>query len=153
MLGVAFKLAMKSIVMPLLGADPLNQAYQHLVGNSAALPGIIFTVIVGAGFGEETVYRGFLFERLGKLFGTGVGAKILIVVITSALFGIVHYPEQGLPGVQQATVVGLVFGSIYASAGQLLLLMIAHVAFDLAAVAIIYWELERAVAGVFFGVP
>ena len=28
-------------------------------------------MIVGAGFGEETIFRGYLFERLGKLFGTG----------------------------------------------------------------------------------
>jgi membrane protease YdiL (CAAX protease family) len=26
-------------------------------------------MIVGAGLGEETVFRGYLFERFGKLFG------------------------------------------------------------------------------------
>ena len=28
--GIAFKFLMKSIVMPLLGADPINQAYHYL---------------------------------------------------------------------------------------------------------------------------
>ena len=37
--GCAFKLLMKAIVMPLLGADPINQPYHYLVGNTAALPG------------------------------------------------------------------------------------------------------------------
>src|SRR6266849_2284160 len=66
--GIAFKFLMKSIVMPLLGADPINQAYHYLAGNRSALPGAIYTMIVIAGFGEETVFRGYFFERLGKLF-------------------------------------------------------------------------------------
>jgi membrane protease YdiL (CAAX protease family) len=73
--GVAFKLLMKSIVMPALGADPINQAYHYLVGNRAALPGMLFAIIAGAGFGEETVFRGFLFERLGKLLGPALGPR------------------------------------------------------------------------------
>ena len=38
----------------------------------AALPAAVYAMIVGAGFGEETVFRGYLFERFGKLFGSGV---------------------------------------------------------------------------------
>jgi membrane protease YdiL (CAAX protease family) len=144
--GITFKLAMKSLVMPLLGAEPINQAYHYLAGNTAALPGMVFWLIFAAGFGEETVFRGFLFERLGRLFGHGPRAKIGIVLLTSALFGVIHYPEQGLAGVQQATIVGLVFGTIFAVRGRLWLLMIAHAAFDLTALAIIYWDLEASVA-------
>src|SRR5688572_11673800 len=112
--GIAFKLLMKAFVMPLLGADPINQAYHYLVGNRAALPGMFYAMTVGAGFGEETVFRGFMFERLGKLFGSNTGAKTLIVVISAAWFGVVHYPVQGLAGLQQATIVGLVYGTIFA---------------------------------------
>lgn len=151
--GVVLKLVLKAIVMPLLGADPLNQAYQHLVANPAALPGMILIILIGAGFGEETVFRGYLFERLGKLLGPAPAARTLIVLLTSAFFGLVHYPEQGIAGVQQATIVGLTFGTVYALAGRLFMLMIAHAAFDLTALAIIFWDLERSVAGVFFGAP
>ena len=73
--GCAFKILMKAIVMPLLGADPINHAYHYLVGNAAALPGMLFAVIVGAGFGEETLFRGYMFERLGKVFGTHGGRE------------------------------------------------------------------------------
>jgi membrane protease YdiL (CAAX protease family) len=144
--GGALKLLMKAIVMPLLGADPINPAYHHLVGNAAALPGMLYLVTVGAGFGEETVFRGYLFERLGRLLGASVWAKVSIVLLTSALFGLAHYPEQGLAGVQQATVVGLVFGTMFAITGRIWKLVFAHAAFDLVAVAIIYWDLEAAVA-------
>jgi membrane protease YdiL (CAAX protease family) len=54
--GCAFKFLLKAIVMPLLGAPAINAAYHYLAGNTAALPGMIFTLIVVAGFGEETVY-------------------------------------------------------------------------------------------------
>ena len=148
--GAAFKLFMKAIVMPLLGADAINQPYHYLAGNTAALPYAIWMMIVTAGFGEEAVFRGFLFERLGKLLGSSKWSKAFIVVLTSALFGIAHYASQGLAGVQQAAVVGLVFGTIFAISRQIWLLMIAHAAFDLTALALIYWHLEERVAFFFF---
>ena len=148
--GVSFKFLMKAIVMPLLGAPPTNAAYHHLVGNTAALPLMLYLVIAGAGFGEETLFRGYLFERLGKLFRPGVWPKAMIVFLTAAFFGVVHYPVQGAAGVAQATIVGLVFGTIFAITGRIWMLMVAHAAFDLTAVAIIYWDLERAVAQLFF---
>ena len=148
--GCAFKLLMKVIVMPLLGAPDINTAYHYLVGNPAAVPGVVFTMTISAGFGEETVFRGFLFERLGKLFGTGAGAKVSIVLLTSTLFALGHYANLGLPGVEQAMITGLVFGTIFAITGRIWFVMCAHAAFDLAAVAIIYWNLETAVAHLIF---
>ncbi|HJR67704.1 MAG TPA: type II CAAX endopeptidase family protein [Gemmatimonadaceae bacterium] len=148
--GSVLKLLMKAVVMPLLGADPINQTYHYLVGNTAALPGMIFAVTVGAGWGEETVFRGYLFERLGRVLGHGRGPKAAIVLLTAAFFGLAHYLEQGIPGVQQGMIVGLVFGAIYASTGHLWMLMWAHAAFDLTALAIIYWDLETDVARLIF---
>lgn len=149
-LGVAFKFAMKVIVMPLLGADPINHVYHYVVGNPAALAGMVLVAIVSGGFGEETVYRGFLFERLGKLFGSGVIAKTVIVVLTATWFGLMHYADQGVPGVEQAVITGLVFGTIFAITGRIWMLMIAHAAFDITALAIIYWNLESKVAHLIF---
>jgi len=63
--GVALKVLMKAVVLPLFGAPPQNAAYQYLNGNTAALPGMLLTVISRAGVGEEIIWRGFLFERLG----------------------------------------------------------------------------------------
>jgi CAAX protease family protein len=148
--GSAFKFLMKMIVMPLLGADPINQAYHYLVGNQAALPGMLFAATVGAGFGEETVFRGYLFERLSKLFGRGVPATTAIVLLTSAWFGLIHYPIQGLAGAEQAAIVGLVFGTIFGITGRIWMLIFAHAAFDVTAVLMIYWNLESEVAHLIF---
>jgi hypothetical protein len=44
--GSAFKILMKMIVMPLLGAPPTNQAYAFLIGNDALLPIAIWAMFV-----------------------------------------------------------------------------------------------------------
>jgi membrane protease YdiL (CAAX protease family) len=148
--GIAFKLAMKAVVMPLFGAPALNPHYHYLAGNAAALPWMLYAVVVGAGFGEETVFRGFFFERLGKLLGTGRAALVATVLLTSGLFAVAHYWDQGVPGVEQAAVAGLVFGTVFAVTGQLWLPMVVHAAFDVTAVALIYWNWESAVAHFWF---
>ena len=145
-LGVALKLALKILVMPLLGADPVNHAYHYLARNPAAIPATLYLLVVGAGFGEETVYRGYLFERFGRLLGEGAIAKAATVILTTLLFGAAHYREQGLAGAQQAVITGLVFGSIFASTGRIAFVMIAHAAFDLTAYWIIYHDLEAHLA-------
>lgn len=148
--GVALKFTMKAIVMPLLGAPPINEAFRFVTGNPDVIPIMIYTMIVVAGFGEETFFRGWMFERLGKLLGKNAAAKIVIVLITSVLFGALHFPDQRWHGVEHAFIVGLVFGSIFAVTGQIFLLMIAHAAFDLTALWMIYYGLETRIAHLIF---
>lgn len=148
-LGVLLKLFMKAILMPLLGANPVNPAYHFLAGNRALLPRAVWTMLI-AGFAEETIFRGYLFERFGKLLGSSPLAKAWIVLITSTWFGLAHFADQGIPGVEQAFATGLVFGTIFACTGSLFELMLAHAAFDLTAVTLIYRNLEAEVAHWFF---
>ena len=148
--GIALKFLMKAIVMPLLGAEPVNQTYHYLAGNRAALPFAVYAMIVRAGFGEETVFRGFLFERLGSLLGHAAWAKAATVMITAGVFGVAHYADQGLAGMEQATFTGIAFGSVFAITGRIWTLIVAHAAFDLTAVAIIYWDVESAMAHLVF---
>ena len=149
-IGVVFKLAMKSLVMPLLGAPAMNQRYHYLEGNLGAIPGMVLAVLIGAGFGEELLMRGYLFERLGRLLGRSAVATAAIVLVTSALFAAAHYPEQGVPGVQQAAVTGLVIATLFARTRSLPFVMIVHAAFDLTALYLIYRGLETGVAHWFF---
>lgn len=148
--GAAFKLLMKAVVMPLLGADPVNHAFHYLAGNRAAIPAALLSFVFGAGFAEEIVFRGYFFERLYKRFGTGLASKVATVLVTSALFAAAHYKGQGLAGTEQAAVVGTAFGVIFGGTRRLWLLMFAHAAFDLTAYALIYWDLETRVAHFFF---
>ncbi len=144
--GVAFKVLLKTVVMPLLGAPPVNAAYHWLAGNTSALPAILAAVVLGAGFGEEAFFRSFLFDRLRRLRVP----EAAIVIGTSALFAAAHYQGQGFPGVEQAAITGLAFGTAYSLTGRIVPVMVAHAFFDVAAVAIIYFDAEQAFAHVFF---
>jgi membrane protease YdiL (CAAX protease family) len=148
--GIAFKLSMKALVMPLLGAPPMNPRYHDLAGNPAALAATLAAVLVSAALGEEVLFRGYFFERLGKLLGRGKGALTATILLSATLFALAHYQDQRLPGVEQAAVTGLVFGGIYAWRKQLWVVIIAHAAFDLTAVALIYWGWEGPVAHLLF---
>jgi uncharacterized protein len=145
LLGCVLKLLLKALVMPLFGADPINRTYHFLAANRALLPAAVWAMLV-AGFAEETVFRGYLFERSARWFGSGAPAKVLTVLVTAALFGMAHYADQGLTGAEQAAITGLVFGTIFAMTGNIFPVMFAHAAFDLTALAIIYWDLEFKVA-------
>jgi membrane protease YdiL (CAAX protease family) len=144
-LGALLKLVMKAIVMPLLGADPVNRDYRFLAGNPAALPGMIATIVLVAGFGEEVVFRGFVFERLGRWRVPTVAT----VLLSAALFALAHVVGLSRDAVVQAGIVGLVYGAIYARTRSLWMLMVAHAVFDLVAVALIYEGLEERVAHLF----
>jgi membrane protease YdiL (CAAX protease family) len=147
--GVALKFLMKAVVMPLLGADPVNHAYHYMAGNPAAVAEFAAYAIVGAGWGEETVFRGYLFERLGKLLGSSVIARATIVTLTSVLFGSLHY-AQGWPGIAQATIVGFIVAAAFATTGRLFALMVMHAAFDLTAAAMIYFDAETRISHLVF---
>jgi uncharacterized protein len=150
LLGVALKFAMKAVVMPLLGADPVNHAFAYLAGNLHAT--LIFAVyaVISAGFAEETVFRGYLFERFGTLFGRSPTANVATLLLVTAIFASLHY-QQGLAGVVNAGITGLVIGAIYLVNGRRLwTLMVAHASFDLTAAAMIYLNLETKVAHLVF---
>jgi len=144
--GAVLKLLLKSVLLPLVGAPATNATYHGLVGNTAALPMIAFTMIVIAGVGEELVMRGWLFDRLGHWWGRGALATVATVGLSTLLFAALHLQDQGVPGAEQALVTGLAFGALYAATRQIAPVMIAHAAYDLLAVAIIYagWETRLA---------
>jgi membrane protease YdiL (CAAX protease family) len=144
--GIALKLVMKAVVMPLFGVPAVNQHYHYLAGNGPATLGMLATVVVSAGVGEEILFRGFLFERLRKLLGASGVATVATVLLTSGLFAVAHFHDQRVPGVEQAAVAGLVYGTMYAVEGRLWLPMVVHAVFDITAVALIYWQWESAVA-------
>jgi membrane protease YdiL (CAAX protease family) len=58
--------------------------------------------------------------------------------------------HQGLTGVEQATITGLVFGTFFAITKKIWFVMFAHAAFDLTALAMIYWNIETDIAHLIF---
>ncbi len=145
-LGLAFKFAMKAVVLPLLGAPAVGSALGDLAANPRRALFLIGYMIVGAGFCEELVFRGYLFERLGKLWGDGAGARLMILLATTLFFAGLHYP-QGVPGIVNAALGGLLSGTVYLLARKrLFTVIVLHASFDLSALALNYFHLEEALS-------
>jgi len=144
--GILFKLLMKALVMPLLGGPAVNAHFHFIAGDTGQLISMIGASIIVAGFGEEIVYRGFLFNRLWRAFGEGRAATTAIIVLTTALFASIHIPEQGIYGAVQAAFTGLTVAVIYARTRNLWLPIILHAAFDITAVFLIYLQVEATIA-------
>ncbi len=145
-LGVLLKVGLEVVVMPLLGAPAENAAYSYLTGNARALPPILLRVLLQAAVAEEILYRGYLFERLGTALGRGWKAVAVTILASTSLFALAHAADQGGLGVMQAAVTGTVFGGVYAWRREIASVMICHAAFDLTAVALIYFGWEASLA-------
>ena len=91
---------------------------------------------------EEIVYRGFLQQRLERMFGGSVIGNAAAVVLTSAVFAANH-AVQGTSGIIQTFIVSVVFGAIFIrSRHNLLLLILMHGAWDTFSVTIMYFGLK-----------
>lgn len=99
-----------------------NNIYQNLpaaITLSLLLP---FT----ASIPEEIVYRGFLMDRLTKIFGAGAIGSFISVMLQGLVFGAVHF-QWGLGGIAMTTIMGIVWGAAYVLCGRNLWIMItAH---------------------------
>jgi membrane protease YdiL (CAAX protease family) len=85
----------------------------------------------------EELTRTFVLSRLWKVW-TSAQARILCVLIWSALFGLAHI-YQGATGVIGTALIGLVLGLAYLRHGRVLPLILAHGLYDtLATLALLY---------------
>ncbi|HEY4943793.1 MAG TPA: type II CAAX endopeptidase family protein [Rhizomicrobium sp.] len=150
-IGVALKFLLKAVILPYIGAQAVNHSVLHDMGlQPATAINLALYSIYGGGFAEELVFRGYLFERLGKLIGSSTIATLFILVFTTALFASAHW-QLGPFGMAQAVVTGLTLGSIYLATGRKLWVpMFVHAAFDVTSVWMIYYGYENQIAHLVF---
>lgn len=86
--------------------------YNDLSGNLPLLLLSLVGVWIVSSLGEEILYRGFLVTRLADLGGKGTTAWRLAVVLSSILFGLIHY-EWGPMGMVQTGFMGLALGTAF----------------------------------------
>jgi membrane protease YdiL (CAAX protease family) len=145
-LGIAAKFLMKALLLPLLGAPAINPIFGDLAANPGRAIFLVFYILIGAAFSEELVFRGYMFERLGGLVGTSLLAQIVVVILSTAFFGALHY-QQGISGIENASIGGLIAAVVYLiNRRRLWTVIVMHAAFDLSSLALIYFHLETLVA-------
>lgn len=127
------------VLGPLLrwfGAPPvqLQPLIDLIEGDLATYLVFLFPIVWGsAAFGEELLVRGFVFDRLEALCGT-----VWAVPLQAGLFALGH-AYQGITGVVNVFVVGLVLGVVYLRAGRNLWPVIAaHGFIDTFSITLVY---------------
>jgi len=110
----------------------------RLVGNWKLLVLAVVLSWALAAFGEETVYRGYLTNRVAGIFGGSNNAWIVAAVLVTLLFGLAHFP-QGPTGVTENIIDGGILAAIYFATGRNLWApIIAHGITDTVDVLLIY---------------
>ena len=90
---------------------------------------IVLVAWLGAGFGEEVLWRGFLMDRLSRLPALA-RSPMAVLVVQAAVFGLAH-AYQGVAGVLITGLIGLWFGLIRRMAGGAIWAgVIGHAAVD-----------------------
>ena len=94
---------------------------------SGFLLDILFGVWIGAAFGEEIFFRGFLLKKFATLFGSSRLGLASAVLAQAVWFGAGH-PSQGIAGMIMAGTIGAALGLflLTRAKGALLPLILGH---------------------------
>jgi uncharacterized protein len=134
-LGIAAGIAMEAlelfvtqpILVRLLGKYPDLSVLHDVVGSVPLVLVMIALAWTLAAVGEELVWRGYIFNRLGdSLGGSHSGPTAIALVTVSAAFGLAHL-DQGATGIIENTIDGILLGLLYLKSGRNLLApIVAH---------------------------
>ena len=130
--------ATQPLLTKLLNKGPDLHELQPLIGNTQLLIlGIVLAWVLAA-FGEETVWRGYLLNRVAEVFGRSTSAWVAAAILATLLFGLAHFP-QGPTGIIENVIDGAILAAVYfATNRNLLAPIIAHGVQDTVDVVLIY---------------
>jgi hypothetical protein len=95
---------------------------------------------IAAGFGEELLFRGLIQQGLAERIG-GVPGTVIAVTVATVLFGLAHYVTHTYALL--AGLVGLFFSGLILYFENLLVPIVAHAAYDFAALVFLLWRDRR----------
>jgi uncharacterized protein len=114
--------------------------FKEVQGNLKLAVFGVFYALIGAGFYEEFMFRGFLMQGLAMLFGASRGAWIVACVIQGALFGAAHAYQNPL-GVAITGTLGVLMGLLVLALGRNLWpVIIGHGLYDASRFVLFYFQ-------------
>ena len=140
--GIGLEAAV-SLMLPFKADDSAANFIMSISDNVYALTILLMVVIFGAGFFEELVFRGFVFNSLRERFR---GEKAMLffknrhladyaaVSLSALIFAVVHMTPTAIPGI---FVLGFVLGELYRRTGSLIPSMLMHAGNNFIAVLIL----------------
>jgi len=100
----------------------------------------VFYALIGAGFYEEFMFRGFLMQGFAMLFGGNRGGWIIANVMQAVLFGVSHAYQNPL-GMAITGTLALVMGFLVLASGRnLWLVIIGHGLYDASRFVLFYFQ-------------
>jgi len=137
-IGVAAALFLGVYLLDRAGFRRDLSAFAAFKGNAELTLYQLGGVIVGAGFGEEFLFRGFLFHRFAMLFGGSKTAWATACLVQAVLFGLLH-AYQNPWGMLLTGSIGLVMGIVFLAIGRKLWMpIVAHALYDTARIVAFY---------------
>ncbi len=135
-IALLVNVVVQGFVIPPLGAllnvpPPDFSRYGVLEGNLALFVPTVMGAMFTGGFIEEVIYRGFIIDRLGRIFGGGRRALLVAALTCGVPFGLVHF-QWGIGGMFVTAVMGAILGLMFlATRRNLWPLIAAHAVLDL----------------------
>lgn len=114
--------------------------FSALRGNLELTIYTVFYVLIGAGFYEEFMFRGFLMQGLAMFFGGNRGAWIAACAIQGVLFGASHAYQNPLGMLITGTLGVLLAVLVFACGRNLWPAIIAHGLFDSSRALLFYFQ-------------
>jgi hypothetical protein len=114
--------------------------FKDVQGNLELAVLAVFYALIGAGFYEEFMFRGFLMQGLAMFFGASRGAWIGACVVQGALFGLAHAYQNPL-GIAITGTLGVLLGLLVLASGRNLWpVIIGHGLFDASRFVLFYLQ-------------
>jgi membrane protease YdiL (CAAX protease family) len=125
------------ILVPVFGS-PDFQIFEPLEGNLPLYLTMLLMSWVGAAFGEEVIYRGFIQTRIALAAGDGNAGWWIGIILQATIFASLH-TYQGWTGVIEIFVFGIGVGWLYRRSGRSLLpVILGHGIIDTIAMTAFY---------------
>lgn len=145
LIGIGYQVVDIFIIAPVLesitGEAVDLSLFNNLQGNLLMLLFLLVVSWTEAAFIEEMFFRGYLFNRITGLFAKERLGVSMALIVTSLLFGAAH-AYQGISGVVDTALAGLLLGLLYLYAGRNLWLpILAHGVIDTVGFLIIFFGL------------
>ncbi|UCH83076.1 MAG: CPBP family intramembrane metalloprotease [Candidatus Latescibacterota bacterium] len=111
--SIVAQLTIVPLLARLLNVPPPDLSrYDAVTGNFGLFLICAGGSMVTGGFVEEVIYRGFMIDRLGRLFGGGKTGVRVAALACGIPFGLVHF-QWGIGGMMVTAVMGSVLGIMY----------------------------------------
>ncbi len=142
LIGIGYQLLDTVLIAPVLqrltGQSIDLSQFGILQGNLLLLVGALALTWTEAAFIEEMFFRGYLFNRVGDLAGQARTGTIVSLLVSSLVFGAAH-AYQGLTGVLDIFLAGIMLGLLYLySKRNLWLVILTHGIIDTIGFVLIY---------------